>query len=927
MPGKSKWTIVPFIVAATLILIVLYFLTTSRNSGPSEPLNAIPLSASVIIKVNNYESLLEKTANENPIWHELQQLPFFAKINGQLRFVDSLARHNPEAEQIISNPPSFISAHLTGKDRISIMHVFRLSSRVHEKNITDVISNLVRNAGTMTTRKYEGTEIHEVVLLNKSSLNNFQFAVYHDILMLSFSATVLEDAVRQLASGVTLSDDADFERVYATAGKNVDANVFVNFSEFPRSLSSFVKPDYRSEVRSLKNFAGWAELDLNPLSDMLLMNGFVNPSDSVLTMASVLARQSPQKILADEVLPSSVSAFFSLNLSDPAKYLKGYQELLQDEGRLTSYNNTLQSVNNAYGTHFPDDFIDVMDNELALAIQGNFAEGSEPGLYFLLRIKSKAQAEAKFRSIVTSIAATESKSVDTYITPYRFDADLTFTIYELPVRKLISKVFGPVFSILDKHYFVVLDNYMVFSDSVGSIKSLIRDFILNKTLVNDPAYKEFKRNLSPRSNLCFYCDLSQSQPFISRYLIPSLGSSWQKNLSTFQKLRMAGLQLYANNNMLYSNFLIKHLSSFSAAAQTVWESRLDTLADFKPVFTLNHQTGENEVFVQDLRNTIYLINQVGRILWKIQLPEPILSDVFQIDYFRNGKLQLLFNTSSKIYLVDRNGNFVEKYPVALRAPATNGVAVFDYDRNRDYRIFIACADRHVYAYSREGTLLDGWEFGQTESEVKQPLNHFRIGDRDFIVFGDSYKTYILDRRGAMRVNVDVYFPHSANNNYMLNAAPDANGPSVVTTDTTGKVYFVGFNGNVRTVELPGKFTNRHFFDFKDLNGDNKPEYIFLEDDRLTAYTTDESRLFTYRFDKPVRYIPMFYQFSSTDRKLGVVSQDENLIYLINSNGELYDGFPLQGNTPFSIGNFGDSLSRFNLIVGSRDNFLYNYRVK
>ncbi len=72
--------------------------------------------------------------------------------------------------------------------------------------------------------------------------------------------------------------------------------------------------------------------------------------------------------------------------------------------------------------------------------------------------------------------------------------------------------------------------------------------------------------------------------------------------------------------------------------------------------------------------------------------------------------------------------------------------------------------------------------------------------------------------------------------------------------------------------------------------------------------------------------PALYQFTSGDRKLGVVSSEGDRVYLLNSDGKLYEGFPIQGNTPFSIGNFGDSLSRFNLVVGSRDNFLYNYRV-
>ena len=41
---------------------------------------------------------------------------------------------------------------------------------------------------------------------------------------------------------------------------------------------------------------------------------------------------------------------------------------------------------------------------------------------------------------------------------------------------------------------------------------------------------------------------------------------------------------------------------------------------------------------------------------------------------------------------------------------------------------------------------------------------------------------------------------------------------------------------------------------------------------------------------------------------------------------LYKGFPLKGNTQFTIGYLGDSHNQFNLIVGTRYNFLYNYSV-
>ncbi len=927
MSKKNKWSVVPFIGVAALLLVILYFIVLHKPSPPAEPLKAIPISASLIMQVNDFRNLFEKTSVHNAIWNELKTIPDFARIDRQLRFLDSLYKYVPDAELILQNPPSFISAHFTGKDKVSLMHIFQLPPRYSEKKIVDLIKGLVVNAGTMSIRKYENVTVHEVALLNENAVRNFSFAVSRDIVMLSFSATVLEDAIRQLASEDNILSMKGFKELYATAGKNVDANLFINFQHFPKSLSVLVRPEFKAEVRSVRHFADWAEMDINLLPDMLLMNGFVYPPDSVTSMASLFINQAPQRITVDEFLPGSVASFFTVSISDPDRYFNDYQNFLRDQSMFTAYQNTLLSLNSTYGIDLPRELLEIMDNEISQAFDPGNQEGSPGHRYLLMRIKSSTQAEEKLNSMIARIAAVESKPVSSYVTIYRLDNELSYKIYYLPVRKFSAKVFGNLFSALDEHFFTILDNYVVFSSSVESIKSLIHSLILNKTLVNDPAFREFKNNLSPRSNLYFYSNLSKAQSVYAPYLTNTITRKWVLYQSVFQKVQIMGFQLYSNNKMLYGNYLLRFLSAYNNATQTVWESKLDTLADFKPVFVMNHQTKQNEVFVQDLRNNIYLINQVGRILWKVQLPEPINSEVFQVDYFRNDKLQLFFSTRSSLYMIDRNGNFVEKYPVKLRSPSTCGVDVFDYDRNRDYRIFIACEDRHVYVYTKEGNLLPGWGFDRSESEVTQPIEHFRIGGRDFLVFGDRYKTYILDRKGNTRVDVETYFPRSANNTYMLHSPRDGSGPGIVTTDTSGRVYRIGFNGKSTTLESGRKFTNEHFFDYRDLNGDGKYELIYIEGRSMLVLNSDMSRLFEYDFDAPVATRPSFYQFSATDLKIGVVNRQENKIYLFNNNGELYAGFPLQGNTPFSIGNFGDTLSRFNLVVGSVDNFLYNYRVK
>ena len=133
------------------------------------------------------------------------------------------------------------------------------------------------------------------------------------------------------------------------------------------------------------------------MNDMMLMNGFVSPPDSVSSIASLFLNQNPQRITPDEVLPSSVASFLTISVSDAPKYFTGYKSFLQDQGMLGTYNNTLQSLNNAYGTHFPDDFFEIMDREITLAFNESNPENTPADIYFL-RINSKAQAEEKRRS-------------------------------------------------------------------------------------------------------------------------------------------------------------------------------------------------------------------------------------------------------------------------------------------------------------------------------------------------------------------------------------------------------------------------------------------------------------------------------------------------------------------------------------------------
>jgi hypothetical protein len=487
-------------------------------------------------------------------------------------------------------------------------------------------------------------------------------------------------------------------------------------------------------------------------------------------------------------------------------------------------------------------------------------------------------------------------------------------------------MFGKIFAGANSKYCTFYDNYLIFGNSIPALSKYIHSNQLGNNLSSDLEFSRFSEYLASRSNLYLYLNIPASGSLMGKYLRRDLVEKFNKESEHFAKFQAFAYQITSENDLAYNNIILKYTPEIKDEAQTVWESRLDLPVVSKPRLVDNHYTGEKEIFVQDEGNNVYLLNKSGRILWKQNIGSRVLGDVYQVDYYKNGKLQLLFNTREQLHLLDRNGNYVERYPVTLRSPASNGMALFDYEKSMDYRIAIAGEDRGIYLYDKSGGLVRGWNVFRTEGRVRMPVKHFRIESRDYIVFADHFSTYILNRRGEIRVQVKEHFPVARNANIILESHTTGIKPRLALTDSLGRVHFIYFDGTVETIEL-GVYSGSHFFEYSDLDGSGRREFIFVDGKEMKVFSYNGNRKFSRSFKSGISRPPVIYQFSYGNKKIGLVSEGMNELYLVNSDGSLYNGFPLPGSTPFSIGVIDRVTAKFNLIVGSEENFLYNYSVQ
>jgi hypothetical protein len=309
-------------------------------------------------------------------------------------------------------------------------------------------------------------------------------------------------------------------------------------------------------------------------------------------------------------------------------------------------------------------------------------------------------------------------------------------------------------------------------------------------------------------------------------------------------------------------------------------------------------------------------------LWKVPLKEKINGTIYMIDFYGNGKYQLLFSGKNNLHLLDRNGNYVARYPVRLRSPATNSLALFDYDNNNTYRIVIAGEDKLVYSYDKAGSAVKGWEPFRTAGYVTAEAGFYKVSGKDYIVVADESSIYFMDRSGKVRLRLNDAVTKAKGS--ILRMAPGSE-PALVCTSPDGTIQNVYFNGDVKKFSFR-TFTIDHSFDFFDVDGDSFGEYVFIDSGLLYLYDHNRKEMFTKDFNSKKLGGPIIFTFSSTDRKIGVFDISKNLIYLIDSKGEIMNGFPLKGASMFSIGKLSSG-NDWNLIVGGTDRFMYNYKLE
>ena len=916
------------VLTATLLVLLclgvwlFFFIREGEKKNSMDAIRAISEDAVFVLRVNDLNQLVRKLGAEGELAQLLRGDAAAGKLSRMLPYiVDTMAAKSPAIGDL-SQQPIWISAHVFSRD-LAFLCSLNLPENLYLSNVRQLVPLLEAEGYSVAEQPYDDEKI---ITFRRQKADVFHATVVRRVLVLSASRVLVEMAIRQAKSPASLADNQAFVQAAQTAGAHEDVNLYLNQRQLPRLLEVYLNGAYAQPLAFLKQLGTFAVLDAALHSDAVLLNGFLFSDDFRSSYFSILSKQGSKKLTTFDILPRTTDGALCIGVTSARQLAADYSAFRESRQPGSAQRAAqLSLLRKKIGVDAAAFFCDLHPSELALARVP--IANMEPKDTWFIAIKSgdAEAAEAALKSRIAYLADAEKKHADSYVKTEKMSNSEPIAIYQNPAPGLAAALLGGIFAQCRDTYATFVGEYLIFASSPAAIKDFALSALLKKTLAQTVNLGDYT---ATESHMLIYVNPSKDNSIALSPLKPALQSSLKAS-PMLAALPCAGLQLRAMSDKVYCNAFLKTSAKKDEKQREHsmaldFEVKLSVPLRAAPWVVKNHRTGQKEILAQDVQNTIYLIDKQGTVLWKKAIGEPIMERVLQVDYLRNNKLQLLFNTGAKLYIVDRLGRDVDKFPINLASPASAPVAVFDYDRSRDYRYFVPCKDGKIRSYERTGKPLAGFTPQPSFGAVTQPLQHVRIKDKDYIIAADNRRIYILNRRGEERVHLRETVTPAYNSRIVPERGIDGNTLRMATTTTAGDLAYIYFDGTVERRALKPKPGERHFFGGFGKAG--KVAYAVTEEKELRVYDPDLRQKFSHDFGQLLSALPSMYTPLPDLNLYAVYVESEQKAYLMNENGSLLSGFPVSAAAPLLVDNLHNSPDSYNVLTCDEAGFLSCFSV-
>jgi hypothetical protein len=325
---------------------------------------------------------------------------------------------------------------------------------------------------------------------------------------------------------------------------------------------------------------------------------------------------------AQTVIPQRTAFYMSLGCKEFSYFFEEFENTMKNNEEYEGYKKNVERAESFLGIHVKENFISWIGEEICVVQTQAKGLGKNNELALIFKAKNIAKASENLTFIAQQIRKR---------TPVKF-REINYNGYPinfLSVKGFFRMFMGSFFENIEKPYFTIIEDYVIFSNHPQTIKNIINDYVAGNTLAKSPDFVPFVENFRSASNIFVYA----KTPILHQNLKNVVSAeTWQKmsqNRNYINCFQQIGFQLSEEDGL----FATQALTSFTDDATLLQEPAPITI-------TLTDSLAmpeETELILEDLDVHKYeyrFPNGQMRIEAKIKNG---MKNGYYYEYFEDGK--------------------------------------------------------------------------------------------------------------------------------------------------------------------------------------------------------------------------------------------------------------------------------------------------
>ncbi len=679
-----------------------------------------------------------------------------------------------------------------------------------------VVTNFKKEINSKKILKLFSSDFKKNKILDQEVFFSKKLKLYlffkNDILLLSQSKYIIE---KSISNKNMLVENESFIKSYRTIDTKIDVNLLFNANSLLKSITN-------DRIKN-KKFANWICCDLIILDNGLKLIGSSVLDPNANNFVDKFQKNSSSNLDILNLITSKTSLLFATSFEDSKKFKKNKKPI-----KITSTNE--------------DVFLfDI--NEFLIEIK------SEAGVFSLISDSTfEEYSYFNVKEVIKPMSLIQPL-IDTSI-HYN-----SFKIHSISKVDLSNIILSELYNLKYNH-FTIIDNFFIYGRTIKSLEFFIDSYLSRNDYYENKFLKSI--DISKTGNINLFLNTHTFKSNYSKEI-----SLLDRIISSFNFINLS-LSSDINKNMHFESSLSINVNNQNVA-QEVWNYKFSLNQNFIQ-FVENYYTNSKLVLTQDTNNYLHALNLNGKKIWSTKIKDRIIGKISTIDYYKNNKIQYLFNTKNHLYIIDRLGNVVKGFPIQLPIETYLGHSIFDYDNDKKYRIMIVGIDNDIYNLEKDGDKVKGWKYVKSQFKINKNPVHFIVNNKDYILNstkGEGLK--LLARNGSDRVTYKnasrLESPIYISKNGKLYAKTFDN--KIFTADVNGKISIedIGLNSSSKITNYNEKFIysiydSLSFGDLSDsiISLDSEVEEIKVISDFVLVKTINS--LYVYKNFKLIKGFPV-----------------------------------------------------------------------